>query len=75
MARMRILPGDWDVMMMLKHEKYTSLDALGAKAAQAYVEHLGSTEAADEAIAKRDQWREVVKIRLVQETFLEGRLW
>ena len=64
-------PDEWDVMMGLALPNYAMLDQLEAKAAALYLKHFGSAEAAAASQKKRDEYREVLAIRLMREVKLK----
>ncbi len=64
-------PDDWDVLLGLELPNYAMLDQLEARAAALYLKHFGSAEAAAASQKKRDEYREVLSIRLVREVMLK----
>lgn len=62
---------DWDAMLMLEYDNYAALDTMPEKAAEAYLEVFGSQEEVDREGAQRDNYREVVRVDLVEEVYLD----
>jgi len=62
---------DWDAMLILEYDNYAELDSMPERAAKAYLEVFGSQDAVDAEGAQRPDYRDVLRVDLVEEVYLK----